>query len=260
MSNLVFEIDGYCAVCETNVRFRAERDAPLPVQFYPNWFRNDLKCQKCGCLPRERAIAHVLNKACPDWRKKDIHESSPGGRGLSPKLRRECPGYVTSQYEPDLEPGETHPKLGWRNEDLENQTFADESFDVVLTQDVFEHLFNPGIAAREIARTLRPGGICVMTVPVVDPWGEIKRRASLKDGEIIHHLEEQYHGNPVADGRSLVTVDWSYQIGAYLSAHSGMGFAVMDITDMEQGIRDSANVVLYGKKSPLPDLGEGALS
>lgn len=256
MSDLIFEIDGYCAVCEARVRFKAERDTPLPVQFYPNWFRNDLACQSCSCLPRERAIAYVLNKACPDWRDKIIHESSPGGRGLSPKLRRECPGYITSQFGPDLTPGQTHPTLGWRNENLEDQTFEDESFDVVLTQDVFEHLFNPGKAAREIARTLKPGGVCIMTVPVVSPWGEIERRASLIDGEILHHLPEQYHGNPVADGRSLVTVDWSYQIGAYLTEKSGLGFVVLDINDMEQGIRDSANVVLYGRKSAPVDLNE----
>lgn len=199
---------------------------------------------------RERAIAYVLNKSCPDWRDKMIHESSPGGRGLSPKLRRECPGYVTSQFSPDVPLGEAHPTLGWRNGDLENQTFEDGSFDVVLTQDVFEHLFNPGLAAREIARTLKPGGICVMTVPVVDPWGETVRRASLIDEEIVHHLPEQYHGNPVGDGRSLVTVDWSYNIGSYLTAQSGIGFTVMDIDDMEQGIRDFANVVLYAKKFP----------
>jgi SAM-dependent methyltransferase len=146
--------------------------------------------------------------------------------------------------------GEAHPTLGWRNGNLENQTFEDGSFDVVLTQDVFEHLFNPGLAAREIARTLKPGGICVMTVPVVDPWGETVRRASLIDEEIVHHLPEQYHGNPVGDGRFLVTVDWSYNIGSYLTAQSGIGFTVMDIDDMEQGIRDFANVVLYAKKFP----------
>jgi 2-polyprenyl-3-methyl-5-hydroxy-6-metoxy-1,4-benzoquinol methylase len=46
----------------------------------------------------------------------------------------------------------------YRNEDLERQTYADGSFDVVITQDVMEHIYDPSSAFREIARTLRPVG------------------------------------------------------------------------------------------------------
>src|SRR5690606_1930547 len=35
----------------------------------------------------------------------------------------------------------------------------DESFDVVVSVDVFEHINRPWLAASEIARILRPGGI-----------------------------------------------------------------------------------------------------
>jgi hypothetical protein len=95
-----------------------------------------------------------------------------------------------------------------------------------------------------------------MTVPVVNPWGDIRRRAALRGSVVEHLLPEQYHGNPVGDGRSLVTVDWSYAIGAYLTAHSGLPFAVHVIDDMSMGIRDPVNVVLTAVKAPLPDLGE----
>lgn len=40
-------------------------------------------------------------------------------------------------------------------------TIADESFDVVLSADVFEHIDRPWLAAAEIARILRPGGIAI---------------------------------------------------------------------------------------------------
>ncbi len=122
--------------------------------------------------------------------------------------------------------------------------------------DVFEHLFHPGRAAREIARTLKPNGLCVMTVPVLRPWADIVRRAMIEDGHIRHLLPEQYHGNPVGDGRALVMIDWSYAIGAYLMAHSGLPFTVHVIDDLTMGIRDPWNVVLTAVKTPLPDLGE----
>jgi len=38
---------------------------------------------------------------------------------------------------------------------------ADESFDIVISCDVFEHIDRPWLAAAEIARILRPGGIVI---------------------------------------------------------------------------------------------------
>ena len=247
--------EGFCPVCEAETSFLAEREAPLDERFVPAWFRGALRCTACGSAPRQRAIAAALSKIQPDWRDLTVHECSPSGP-LSGKLRRECSAFVATQYDPTFPFGEMSADGLWRNENLEDQTFLDESFDIVITQDVFEHLFHPGRAAREIARTLRPGGLCLMTVPVVNPWGETVRRAALRDGVVEHLLPEQYHGNPVADGRSLVTVDWSYDIGPYLSRHSGLSFAMLVIDDMRIGVRDPVNVVLVGRKGAPVDLGE----
>lgn len=251
------EFSGYCSICEGVRDFVAESDTDIPEKYFPNWYRNCLRCVTCKAPPRERALSHVLDRQRSGWRNLTVHECSPGGWALSPKLRRQCPGYVASQYDPSFPFGELHTSGKWRNENLEAQTFDDDMFDIVITQDVFEHLFHPGRAAREIARTLKPGGLCLMTVPVVRHFGVTERRASLTDEGVVHHLPEQYHGNPVSDGRSLVTVDWSYDIGAYLSAASGIPFVVMLIDDMSMAIRDPVNAILIGRKSPLPDLGEG---
>jgi hypothetical protein len=251
-----YEVAGFCPICEAKTTFVAEHEQEVAEQWMPHLFRAALCCVKCKGPPRERAIAHVLTKLRPNWRDLAIHESSPGGWAFSYKLRREAPGYVASQYDPTFPFGQMHSTGLWRNEDLEAQTFGDETFDIVVTQDVFEHLFNPGRAAREICRTLKPGGLCLMTVPVVNHWGTTQRRASLKDGQVVHHLPEQYHGNPVGDGRSLVTVDWSYGIGAYLTAKSGVPFSVLVIDDMSMGIRDPYNTLLVATKEPLADLQE----
>jgi SAM-dependent methyltransferase len=76
----------------------------------------------------------------------------------SKKLRSECAGYIETQFDLTVPLGEVHRTRGYRCEDLERQTFADNSFDLVITQDVFEHIVKPDLAIREIARTLRPGG------------------------------------------------------------------------------------------------------
>jgi SAM-dependent methyltransferase len=54
--------------------------------------------------------------------------------------------------------------------------FADDSFDVAVCLEVFEHLFDPRSVALEIARVLRPGGTLIATVPNVSHW---KQRADL---------------------------------------------------------------------------------
>lgn len=252
-TSLAFHVtmSGRCPVCEAPSTFVAENDAEVPLAYHPQWFRASLRCTTCRTPPRERAIAQAVQQTIPDWRTLDIHESSPGGWAYSSKLRQECPGYIASHYAPDMPFGQMHSSGRWRNENLEVQTFQDESFDLVVSQDVFEHLFHPDRAIREIARTLRPGGYCIMTVPVVRFWKPSRRRASLAGADVVHHLPEEYHGNPVGDGRSLVTVDWGYDLAAYLSLHAGMPFSLLLIDDLSLGIRDPFNTVLIGRKAPL---------
>lgn len=84
---------------------------------------------------------------------------------------------------------------GVRREDLENQSFEDESFDLHVTQDVFEHLFNPAAAFREIARTLRPGGAHIFTTPIVRNNEPTRFCAQLSaEGAVIHLSEPEYTG------------------------------------------------------------------
>lgn len=256
MPDTTLTFNGYCPICEAGRDFVATIPEGLDENWYPNRFRDHLRCSGCKSLSRERGIAHVLQALEPDWRKKRIHESSPGGWAFSPKLRRECADYVPTQYAPDRPFGQPGPDKTWQNEDLENQTFPDASFDIVVTQDVFEHLFDPHRAAREIARTLREGGLYIMTVPVVRKFGVSQRRAARSKNGIRHLLPEQYHGNPVGDGRSLVTIDWAYDIGASLTAASGLPFVVLLLDDMRMGIRDPHNAILYARKGVLPDLDE----
>jgi SAM-dependent methyltransferase len=48
--------------------------------------------------------------------------------------------------------------------------FPDHSFDSVITNQVFEHVFNPEDFMKEITRVLKPGGHLLLTVPFA--WDE----------------------------------------------------------------------------------------
>lgn len=52
------------------------------------------------------------------------------------------------------------------------QPFADEYFDAVVANMVFEHLSDPASALAEIARVLRPGGLAILHFPSLETWRE----------------------------------------------------------------------------------------
>lgn len=146
---------GYCPICKRKTFF-ISRD---------EWLRESYKCIFCHSRPRQRAIVKVLNETIPDWQNKNIHESSPGGGATYKLFRKVCSNYTYSYFYEDKMPGEV---LGEQcsNQNLESMTFEDESFDIVITQDVFEHINNPFKAFKEIERVLKPGGFHIFTVPI----------------------------------------------------------------------------------------------
>lgn len=195
---------GFCPICKRDTVFEARG----------TWFRDNLICTTCpgGSIPRERAVMVVLDDLVPDWRQMAIHESSPCGRGVSVILAHECSGYVQTQYFRNIQVGSI--ERGVRCENLEKQTFADEKFDIVITQDVMEHVFAPDQAYREIFRTLKPGGLYIHTTPIYKGKIKSERRASLNsDGSVQQIAEPEYHGNPIDKLGSLVTFHYGYDLG-----------------------------------------------
>jgi SAM-dependent methyltransferase len=85
-----------------------------------------------------------------------------------------------------------------RHEDLQQTSFPDESFDIIITCDVFEHIPNAIVAEQEVLRILKPDGIYCFTVPY-SPHNEhdIVLAEVAGDGEINYLAEPQYHGDPI---------------------------------------------------------------
>lgn len=225
-SGIVCQIEGYCPICEEATTFLA-RDP---------WFRDHLLCESCNSLPRERALALVLTEQFPFWRDFEIHESSPVQRGISLKMSRECPKYIASQFFGDEPLGTT--VNGFRNENLEQQTFASESLDLVVSLDVMEHVNRPEAAFQEVYRTLRPGGAYLFTAPTIKDRVETVRRAEyLADGTVAHLIyPPEYHGNPISEEGSLVTFHYGYDLPELISRWTKFDARVSRFSAPHRGI------------------------
>lgn len=86
---------------------------------------------------------------------------------------------------------------GLRNEDATRLTFADDSFNVMMSFEVLEHIPDYMAALRETHRVLRPGGRFYFTAPFNPHAQEHLIRAKIENGEIVHILEPEMHGDPV---------------------------------------------------------------
>jgi SAM-dependent methyltransferase len=210
---------GYCPICQRKT---------IIIQFGP-LAREHFLCVFCGSNPRQRALVTVLNLISPAWPTLRIFESSPGGIS-SDFLREKCPGYRMAHFFPEVPGGSC--QNGVRCENLEALTFPDEQFDLVVTQDVMEHVLNPEKGFREIGRVLQRGGAHVFTVPYRHRV-KTKVRAVETPGGRRDLQAPTYHGNPVDPAGSLVTVDWGNDLPEFVYAVSGMATTIYCLADKQ---------------------------
>jgi len=226
---------GYCPICKKYTVFVARY----------HWLRDHYLCVRCKSIPRFRALIETLETHFPNWRELCIHESSPCG-AASELIAKECKHYVASHFFSDIAPGMM--KWGYRCENLEHQTFADGTFDLVITQDVLEHVFHPENAFREIARTLKNNGAHVFTVPWYH-WQKTVVRAKELDGKVEYLLPPEYHGNPINTNGSLVIREWGYDMCWFIHHVSGMVTNVVSLYNPYKGIEGKFLEVFISRKS-----------
>jgi SAM-dependent methyltransferase len=234
----VMHNSGYCYTCGKNVLFLSREE----------WLRDNYVCSNCQSIPRERALMYCIEKYYPQWQELVIHETSPINRGASKKLKRECKNYSASQFFPDFPAGSAHPS-GFRNENISKMTFDDETFDLFISQDVMEHVYHPEKVFCEIARVLKTGGAHVFTVPLVNKKKPSQIRAIMDtNGKIAHFGEPEFHGNPVDELGSLVTMYWGFDITDFIFRYSKLYTTVVCIDNIDLGIRAEYIEVLISKK------------
>lgn len=224
--------NGYCHCCCKQVTFSSD----------DVWLRDHLSCSSCNSTPRQRNLIKALDELIPAWKEKQIHESSPGNdffKGIE--------GYTFSQYVPSTEFGASLP-CGGTNQNIEMMTFDSNSFDIFISQDVLEHVFDPEKACKEIFRVLKPGGWHIFTTPRHNHIKKSIRRANRVGGAVKYLKPPEYHANPVGDGKALVTYDWGRDFESLIEKWSGCPVITLNKPDMTRGIAGSMFEVFAIKK------------
>lgn len=148
-------------------------------------------------------LRHLVNSG--KLNEVDIYEVAL--RGPFMNQMKGLPRYVSSYFWPDRPLGSVGPE-GVRCEDLTRLTFPDESFDLVLSSDVMEHVYDIHGAFAEIARVLKPGGIHVFSIPNDWPFPDRSApRVELIDGKEHFLKPPRYH---VSGDGSPCIVTWDY--------------------------------------------------
>ena len=189
--------------------------------------RETLQCRSCFTSMRQRTLALGLL----DYINNRLHRNllsiaemgAAGFDGLTildtdnfsatSQLLRAAPGYVRCSYLPTI-PFGCDIETGYFNIDLQRIDFPDESYDVVLSSDVMEHVRDCDAAHSEILRILKPGGAYLFNVPFDETLIENLQLVDTSTDQDIFLCKPHIHGDVLSTdgilayrvfGRELIT-------------------------------------------------------
>ena len=209
-------VTGYCHICGINdTVFSCFEPIDFPCR------RNTFECSACGSCGRNRHIAQAILDRFPTQPASSsledfashftgiIWQTCTSG-AIAQALSRN-PGFIGTEYIDNIPSGGLSAG-GVRCEDIQRSSFPDNSVDLIITEDVLEHVPEPEVAFKEIRRVLKPGGFHIGTIPV--NWGRdgTVSRAVFRDGELIHLLPPEYHGDPTRPEGILAFTEYGLDI------------------------------------------------
>lgn len=207
---------GVCNLCGTKQTFYKKYRS----------LREGYECSNCKASLRYRgqasAILKVFGKSrynyfpdlCNDQDFRSLSIYEPGVIGPFRKYFSNFNKYQNSYFWSEVSPGDYRDGLQCQN--LENLTYENDLFDLVITSDIMEHLRHPWDAFNEIWRVLKPGGYHIFSIPVQMPMKQKTfYRVDTSSDKDVHLVEQRYHSAPNPKGgrqKSLVYVDFGQDI------------------------------------------------
>ncbi|MDD2482484.1 MAG: class I SAM-dependent methyltransferase, partial [Lutispora sp.] len=170
----------------------------------------EAKCSYCGASVRNSDIAKIIVEkllnidiplcdALEEIKRYKILGTS--STGVIHNILKHSPNYIYGEYFDNIKSGD------YNNEilciDLQDMPFKDGVFDLIISEDVIEHIFDVELAFSEINRVLKTGGYHIFTVPIHE--GRKTNRRHLSTNKV-------FHGDPIRKEGALVYTDFGYDI------------------------------------------------
>ncbi|MFZ1075874.1 MAG: methyltransferase domain-containing protein [Nitrosotalea sp.] len=213
--------------------------------------REGLSCKNCGSTSRDRGYIWTLGYAMKlenmplcDWPiNKSIKILETSGYRSYPKYLTEKFDYYNPKFSDDPKLLDENPK---EFADVENLQYEKDFFDYVISSDVFEHVRRDNVAFENIYNVLKPGGLFVLTAPLVLGLPENQNR--IKIGETqeqdVPLLSKFYHSD-----NSLVYRVYGLEILQQLNQF-GFFSVIINLQQPEFNI-STQEVVLSRKNNPI---------
>lgn len=206
-----------CHICGCKSSFHSPEGVSL----------REATCPECEATQRASDVAGVIihtflkNDTLPLFKTflslayLKIYEAQ--STGIIHDCFKNLPDYHCSEYFDDIKPGGLDQN-GILCQDLQKLTFSDNSFDLVVTQDVFEHIQEPDKAFAEIYRVLKPGGYHIFTIPFHEGKKTL-RRITIEDEKVILRYPPVFHGDPLRERGAQVFTDFGKDLISKLESY-----------------------------------------
>ena len=234
---------GSCNICGKN------------TFFFGFWSKREtFFCWYCGSNSRNRALAKVvlenygnvncLNEFNKDHKIKGYLAAAYGP--LAEILRHR--NFTLSEYFQDTKLGDRKGDIICQN--LTSLTFEDNSFDLVISEAVIEHINSPLKSFIEVNRVLRKNGKYIFSIPFESDLETTTR--VLPDGTAL--CERKYHKDPLSSSGALVYTDFSKNdFEEKMLRPSGFFGKILNINDSNAGIYES-DIIIAKKMSSNNDI------
>ncbi|WP_342757077.1 methyltransferase domain-containing protein [Kineothrix sedimenti] len=195
-----------CQICGMLTEFKAEDEVVL---------LREATCVHCGASLRNsdvagEVIAYIRGENTGLKNQKEKLDKyrilNTCSSGYIHNALKGCEGYTCCEYFSQVPSGSIYNDV--LCVDLCNIPFDENTFDIVISEDVLEHICDFEKAMSEILRVLKVGGKHIFTVPLHEGRKTIGRQDK----------EKVYHGDPIHEEGCLVVTDWGDDIGIILES------------------------------------------
>jgi len=177
--------------------------------------------------------------------RQELKVLEPCPRGPQAMFLRDKFDYYAPEFDPEKIRAGAAPEA---YADLQNLSFADETFDVIITSDVFEHVREEVKGYREVYRTLKKGGTFLLTVPYDHQREKSIVRVAVEGDQNIFLMEPRYHGG---GGATLAYREYGRDL---LDLLRSVGFSVGYVEAGIPRFQIQKSGMIICQKSPYLDL------